>query len=224
MGDLLPVHEVSGMPGVGKTIALIGFGHEDDIKEHFVHGVLYMSVGATATVGHITSELCKILRVTGATTCAAEVQSSKSLADAVANAAIWFHGKRILYLIDDIWPTTACAKGYLPDLEGLLQGSPGSRITLSTRSLQVAANGGSHVNFGAREPCGPISVAIFMAHAAPKVHSGKIELESARGILNLCAGFPIALSVARAAVLLRINSGADLTFHAECISRSSQMK
>lgn len=44
-----PIHGISGMAGVGKTIALIGLAHDQKIKTHFVDGVLYMSIGATAT-------------------------------------------------------------------------------------------------------------------------------------------------------------------------------
>lgn len=210
----LPVHGVSGMAGVGKTIALIGLGHDDDIKSHFADGVLFMTIGANATVGHLTSELCKIMRVTGAIQSAKEVQSAKTLADAVSNAAIWFVGKRILFLIDDIWPSPSRPEGYLPELEGLLQGCPESRFAISTRSLQVATKGGSYVDFGARDPCGTISFAIFMAHASPRVQAGDSHLEAARGILESCAGLPIALSVAGAAVSRKVLAG--LRFEYAC--------
>lgn len=203
------------MPGVGKTLSLIGLGHDEDIRNHFEDGVLYMCVGAAATVGHVTSELCKIMRVTGANTTAAEVQTSNTLADAVSNAAIWFHGKQILFLIDDIWPIAASPDGYLPDLEGLLQGSPESRIVVSTRFLQVATKGGSHVDFGARDPCGQISMNIFNAHAAPNTLLSDGEMDAAQDILRLCSGLPIALSVAGAAVSLRISSGVGLKYACE---------
>lgn len=83
-----PVYGASGMADVGKSIALIGIAHDRDIREHFVHGVLFMSIGVSATVGDVTKELEKILRFTGATTHADKVQSSASLADAVSNAAV----------------------------------------------------------------------------------------------------------------------------------------
>lgn len=126
------------MAGVGKSTALIGIAHDRDIREHFVHGVLFLSIGVAATVGDVTNELEKIMRFTGAATHADKVQSSASMADAVSKAAIWFRGKRILFLIDDIWPNAFGPQGYLPELEGLLQGSEDSRIVISTRSLQIA--------------------------------------------------------------------------------------
>lgn len=42
------VHGVTGMAGVGKTTALIGLAHDLEIRAHFVDGVLYMSLSATA--------------------------------------------------------------------------------------------------------------------------------------------------------------------------------
>lgn len=203
----LPVHGVSVLAEVGKTTALIGLGQEDDIKTHFKDGVLFMKAGATATVDDLTGELCKIMRATCACTSAAELESSKSLADAVAGAARWFHGKQVLFLIDDIWPSSNRPERYLPELEGLLQGSPNSRIAISTRSLQVASKGGSHVDFGERDHCGPISRGIFKAHAVPGVDPGKRRLKAARGILKSCSGLPISLSVAKAGVARRINTG-----------------
>lgn len=204
-----PVHGVSGMAGVGKTVALIGLGHDEDIQNHFTDGVLYMSIGANATLGHVITELWKIMSVTGATTSAQAVKSSKSLADAIAVASVWFHGKRLLFLIDDIWPSETNPEGYLADLQGLLQGSPDSRMALSTRSVEIAKKGGSHVDFGARDHCGPTSLAIFLAHALPDIQPTDHLLDSSRSVLVLCAGLPISLSIAGAAVALCMSSEDD---------------
>lgn len=203
------VHGVSGMAGAGKTMALIGLGHDEDIRTHFVDGVLYMSIGATATVEHVTGQLSKIMRVTGATESAASVLSSTFVADAVTKAAIWFQGKRILFVIDDIWPSSTSPEGYLPELEGLLRGSPESRIVISTRNLLISAHDGSRVDFGARDPRGPISKAIFMAHAAPDMIPSESSLAASQGILDLCSGLPIALSVAGSMVSMYMKMGLE---------------
>lgn len=58
-GAMSPVHGVSGMAGVGKTTALIGLGHDTEFRKHFTDGVLYMSLGAAATVEHVACELSK---------------------------------------------------------------------------------------------------------------------------------------------------------------------
>lgn len=216
-----PVHGASGMAGVGNSIALIALGHDGGIRAHFIDGVLYMAIGVTATVGDVAKELEKIMRFTGATTNAGKVQLSTSLADVVSIAAIWFQGKQILFLIDDIWPNAAGPLGYLTELEGLLQGIQESRIAISTRSLQIAAKVGSQVDFAARDPSGPTSVAMLTAHAAPAQPLSKGDLEAAQGILDLCAGLPFALSIVVEAVFLRVSAG--FTFEYACQGVSGEM-
>lgn len=141
------VHGALGMAGVGETTALIGPGHEGEMKAHFVDGVLYMSLGAAATKETVANELSKILELTGAVSRASEVASASSLSKAVSRTAIWFYGKRILFLIDDIWPSPGRPEGFLQELGGLIQGSPESRIAISTRCSTMAVKTGSHVDF-----------------------------------------------------------------------------
>lgn len=59
------MHGVSGLAGVGKTISLIALGHDEDIKAHFIDGVLYMTIEGNAINGQVADELNKIMRVTG---------------------------------------------------------------------------------------------------------------------------------------------------------------
>lgn len=203
------VHAVSGMAGVGKTIALVGLGHDVDLKEYFCDGILFMSLGAQATEEKIAGQLDVIMRATGATSSAAKVKDSSLLVDAVPTAAIWFRGKRILFLLDDVWSRADSPEGYLPVLQGILCHSPESRIAISTRSLNIAVKSGSHVDFGARDPQGPVSMAMFMSYAtgAPTFSLDDDESQNVRGILNLCAGLPIALAVTGHTVACRVASG-----------------
>lgn len=76
-------------------------------------------------------------------------------------------------------------------------------------AAKIKANGGSHVNFGARDPCGLTSLAMFMSHTSPATSLSNHLLESARSILLLCAGLPGSLSVAGAAISLHLNSGVE---------------
>lgn len=213
-GRLRRIHGVSGMTGAGKTISLIGLGHDNDVKDRFVHGVLYMAIGPNATVEHIANQLNKIMRVTGSTVSAMEVAASRSLSDAVAKAAVWFQGKRILFLVDDLWPSDTGPEGILPELEGLLRASPESCIVLSTRSLVIAAYGGSRVDIGPRDPCGAISLAMFMANAAPEIEQSEGVLKTTKGILEICSGLPVALSIAGAWVSVYMKTG--LSFEQSC--------
>lgn len=118
----LPVHGVSGMPGVGKTIAIMGLGHDDEIKAHFADGVLCS--GAKATAGDLTNNLAAIMRAAGSVRDAAEVEPSSTLVDAFESVTQWFQGKEILLLLDEIWPSSSRIQEYMLEQEGLLQGSP----------------------------------------------------------------------------------------------------
>lgn len=53
---------------------------------------------------------------------------------------------------------------------------------------------------------------MFMAHATPAMHPSDHNIAAARGILELCAGLPIALSVTGEAVYERISSGVGFDF------------
>lgn len=78
----------------------------------------------------------------------------------------------------------------------------------------IAANMGSHVDFGARYPQGPASVSMFLSHASPTALGDVNGFEEIRGILDLCAGLPIALAITGQAVVLRVTLG--LGFRRAC--------
>lgn len=198
------------MADVGKTTALIGRGHDAEVKAHFVHGILFMSLGAAATEESVANELSKILELTGAESRASEVAAASSLSEAVSRTAIWFYGKRVLLLIHDIWLAPSRPQGFLPESGGLLQGSPESRIAISTRSTAIAINTGSNVDFDTRDPQGSVAVGIFMSHAMPDKEFDDDSVESAVAILEHCAGLPIALAVTGEAVAIRLNAGLRL--------------
>lgn len=105
-GASFPLHAVSGMAGVGKTMALIGVGHGENIQEHFKDGVLFMSLGAEADVEKISGELEDIMRATGATSSAAAVNSASSLAEAVSKHPFGFK--------DDAYCLSSMTSGRLP--------------------------------------------------------------------------------------------------------------
>ncbi len=71
---------------------------------------------------------------------------------------------------------------------------------------------GSVVDFGARQPLGPVSVNIFMKHARSSMSlrdapdTGETILPSVAKILRWCSGLPIALSVCGFAVALLVRN------------------
>lgn len=160
------VHGASGMAGVGKTMSLIALGHDKDLRHHFRDGILYLSLGADATVESITRGLYKIMKLTGATTSADAVRNQTDLTAAIEDAALWFFGKCNLFLLDDVWRTNSNANGFLPELRNILEGSPDSRLVLATRNVLIGSSVGSHVDFDARDPLGPTSTSMFMGYAS----------------------------------------------------------
>lgn len=156
------VHGASGMAGVGKTTALIALGHDKDVRSHFCDGGLFMTLGADVSVNQITDRLARIMKFTGARGSVAAVQNEIDLETAVNEAALWFQGKRNLFLVDDVWSTSSSNQGYLPQLRAILTGSTESRIVLTTRNRYIVSPIGSYIDFGARDVYGHISRSIFM--------------------------------------------------------------
>lgn len=190
------LHGASGMAGAGKTTALIALGHDEAVRNHFGDGILYMTLGADASVESIARGLSKIMKFTGARSSAAMVRKQTDLSEAVEDAALWFPGQQNLFLIDDVWPTKSCTLGYLSKLRNILEGSPDSRIALTTGNRLIGSILGSHVDFGARAPlCSYIPVHILVTchsrvavkHAPGADVGGPRNFDSLRGPPH-CAG------------------------------------
>ncbi len=81
-------------------------------------------------------------------------------------------------------------------------------MAITTRSVTVALEAGCIVDFGARDPLGPVSVGIFMAYAFGCKNDSPL-LPSMTKILSFCGGLPIALSVAGCAVALLVRTVAS---------------
>lgn len=209
------VHGATGMAGVGKTTALVALGHDETVRNHFQDGVLFMALGADATVESVACEISRMMKFTGAKCSASAVRNQADLSEAVEDAAIWFQGRRNLFLIDDVWPTKGCVQGYLSELRKMLEGSPDSRIALTTRSRVLGSQLGAHVDFGARVPCGEVSRSIFMLNATTGWRADACEQEdiaAVDGILNLCAGLPIAWAVTGRVVAARVCLGDNFAY------------
>lgn len=149
-----------------------------------------------------------------------------SLKQAIEDAAIWFRNRCNLFLIDDIWPTKSCVNGCVPELRNILQGSPESRIVLTTRNRNIGSFIRSEVDFGARQPNGPISISIFMLNSTlgdrTDVSSQDQSFSDVQGILNLSAGLPIALAVCGSAVASHVKMG--LQFKDACSTYLKDLK
>lgn len=205
---------VSGMAGVGKTCSLIALGHDKAVRAHFHDGVLYIPLGADASMKRVISSIVEVMQFTRATASAAAVKNHTDLTEAIKDASLWFKGRRNLFLVDDVWPTEKCPQGFLSDLRGMLKGSPDSRIVLTTQSRSIGSISGVHVDY--RDPHGPISMSIFMEHATPgcqgDVGEHEHSLAAVQNLLGLCAGLPIALAVTGCIVAAEVSLGFDFEY------------
>lgn len=93
----------SGRGGVGKTCALRGLTTDPDVKEKFLDGTLYVPLGNDATEATVIKGVETIVDLTGNGRLAQRLRSLKSVEEATNKAAIWFKGRKCLFLIDDIW-------------------------------------------------------------------------------------------------------------------------
>lgn len=85
-------------------------------------------------------------------------------------------------------------------------------MAISMRSRDIASNADSHVEFSARDPQGPTAVSIFMSHAAQDISFDKEKHKVIRGILDRCAGLPIALAMTGRTVARHMSYGFGFDF------------
>ena len=195
----------AGMGGVGKTTALLGLAWEKDIRNRFSEGgVYFVSVGKDASVRDIIKKLGHIVKSTGGIRCSKRVLESESLPGAVWEVIHWFQGRCSLFVFDDFWETEDSIVGYLPHVKKILSSCTRSRMVVSTRSHEIAFEGGEPVKFEPRKPNGDQARNILLKYAgvstseaAEMPKASKAALET---VLQKCGGVPLTLGVAGSAI------------------------
>lgn len=112
-------------------------------------------------------------------------------------------------------------------IAAILEGCCDNRIVITTRNRRVGSSVLSHVDFDARDPLGPTSTSIFMGYATNgcKEDVGeRAQLASVQGILRLCAGLPIALSVTGGFVAASVCSGLDFQYACDSYPKSLEAR
>lgn len=210
-------HSVSGMGGVGKTCALIGLaGH---LKGFFEGGVYFMKFGADATDETFKRELKWILMKSGGVRLSEK--SFDTVRQVVNIARLWFEGRKVLFVCDDLWEVkeNSCRGNpyrYLEELKPLIDKSNGNYMVISTRSTKIANLAERIVEFGPRSTEGDEAKEYIFAHA--KITSAQLSSCTPEAkiaftdILQKCSGFPMTLAVAGNAIRsLYGNSDDDLS-------------
>jgi NB-ARC domain len=190
-----------GMGGLGKTCALKGIGHEDDVRHRYSGGVYYVSIGQDVTDEGIVRQVSDIVKAAGGKLAAPEIFLCNTAAEATRKAALWFAGRRCLFLCDDLWASSARASGFVADLNELVRHGDASCLLISTRHKEIASYASSvPVVFKAREPRSQEAIDMLRKHAGMDRaalrgmdETGSLELEY---VLDKCAGLPLALAIA----------------------------
>lgn len=124
---------VAGLGGVGKTTALMGLCRDTEVQNLFPDGVYFISVGKDASDGHVIGQLQLIIKQSGGHTKGNEAGNWKSLDLAIRETAKWFHGRKVLFICDDLWPTRKSDKGYLTVFKQLCIHAETAHLVVSTR-------------------------------------------------------------------------------------------
>lgn len=186
-----------GEGGVGKTCALRAIGLLDEVKTRFPGGVLYIQMGEDSGLTQLIEGLADIVESAGGFATADKVRSEKQLKKAVRHAGRWFEMYACLFLIDDLWCVNHIDEEAMAQLSRIALHQD-SRIVYSSRDTRL--RGDEIILFEPREPLGQSSKAILLASARLPEPQNPDAAESFNGILNVCAGLPIALSLAGGSV------------------------
>lgn len=204
-----PVLGVSGMGGLGKTVALLGLGWEADVRERFHDGIYFMRFGKEAEVLDVIAELTMVVRNSGGLQCAEDIKRTTKVYEAVQIASLWFRNRTALFLLDDLCAPRVSGQSFLTPLKQLLADAPESFMLVSTRDQSIAEEAGAYEQFWSREPCGVISREMLFTSAGIQDQGEQLTQEDESmisKILERCAGVPLTISVAGRAIASLYNS------------------
>ncbi|WP_235921433.1 AfsR/SARP family transcriptional regulator [Lentzea tibetensis] len=177
----VPVAEVTGPPGVGKSTLAVRVAHE--VRDHFPDGQLYVDLAGTADdprdPGDVLGELLHAFGVNGA----------GLPAGVPARAALYrslLAGRRVLVLLDDAASVSQVAP--------LLPADPGCGVLVTSRRRLTDLPGASHLEL---RPFHPDEAAELLAMIAGRDRI-TAEPEDAAAIARACGHLPLAIRVAGA--------------------------
>ena len=201
-----------GPSGVGKTTIIHILTHDQDIRMHFVDGIYYMAFGADATIDSAIDQLCSIVRNSGGLHKAADISKHTDIDKAVHEVCEWFHEKRYLLLVDDIWEEHGLGLSLMSSLSKLVLRSQDAAMVFTTRDARVAATG-KVFQIHRRDPQGKGSRNILMRYAQQddNIRFTQKAEQAITKLLEICAGLPVAHSlVGQGAFQLSLASGVDM--------------
>eukprot|EP00171_Calliarthron_tuberculosum_P006675 IDg6675t1 len=189
-----------GMGGVGKTTALRGLCHSDQVKDAYPDGIWFLEFGEDANDEELSAKIQRCVENSGGDSVGKEMAKAGSLSSAIQLASAWLRRRKILLVCDDLWPIRPDDLGYVRQIKKLLVDASGSVLLVSTRFLKIAEGVGNAIAFEPLEARGEKTRAILV-----KASSGNFSTNGGTNtymnrLLDICGGLPLTLSVAGAGV------------------------
>lgn len=129
-----------GEGGVGKTTILNALSVDDDIRNYFEHGIYSLTFGIDATEETIVDQICKVVRESGGTRTAIDLQAKECVKEVIVCATDWFRNKKVLLLADDIWNIPKQGKKLIYFLHEVVAAGRDSAIIYTTRDIDLATS------------------------------------------------------------------------------------
>ncbi|CAN8069989.1 unnamed protein product [Agarophyton chilense] len=186
---------LQGGPGMGKTSTLCALSRDKDVRFRFVDGVYWISLGMSATVCEFIHRLSGIVASAGGKSVSKRINRSLDEAIAVEEACSWFHAKRFLFLVDDVWKGKDFDASFISLLHDLALAGSGSALVYTTRQVAMIGNS-MHIQFCPRNTYGLHSQSILNSSAGVEVDGVIAMNQTYQKLLCLCGGIPFPLAVA----------------------------
>jgi DNA-binding SARP family transcriptional activator len=182
----VPIAEVTGPPGVGKTCLAVHVAHT--IREHYPDGQLYLHLAGASPhprdPGEVLSEVLRALGVP-----AAEIPETTEQRAAVYRSRL--ADRRILVVADDA--------ASLDQIRPLLPGTAGCAVVITTRVQLTAVAGGHLISLEPFERAEALTMlGRIIGH--PRMNA---ERDAAAEVVAACGGFPLAVRIAGARLAAR---------------------
>ncbi|MCG7585653.1 NB-ARC domain-containing protein, partial [Photobacterium sp. OFAV2-7] len=186
---------VRGWPGVGKTSLLLNIANHSSIKNNYVDGVLWTSLGQKPDIMGVLAEWGGILGDNS-------ISEIPSIPEAIRRLQILLRKKRMLLVVDDVWE--------VPNGEVFRQlAVEDCQIVFSTRETVVAENISQHdCPVFVLRPLTPKDAFKVFTVLAPEI-SKDWELE-VKKLLAFIENLPLAIHVAAGMLKTEQSLGEDL--------------
>ncbi|KAI0562806.1 WD40/YVTN repeat-like containing protein [Gracilaria domingensis] len=129
-----PVYCVQGPGGMGKTVALKLMCRDEQVRNRYVDGVHWLSVGEQARDRDIISEIGRCAADAGHTELEVFLRNEERVQKAVSALSKIFKGKTVLFVLDDVWSDR---KTLIRSFRELIEGGLSSTLLISTREETI---------------------------------------------------------------------------------------